>query len=236
MHSDRPIEVLPSVHRRSSRSLSERCAQTLISTSVATFVLLSGCASSSSGSGVVDSTLQALGISRPATPSIDQLPADMPRQLPSRNRQVTLRLHAGEILNTDDSGQSLSVVARVYKLRDKTAFEHAELAAFADPKGPKGSDLAQDIVESREVILTPGQRHEVIETVPAEAPYIGVVALFRAPAERRWRFVFETKSAASTGITMGVHACALSVSTGNALDVAPEMLRVAGVQCVAPPS
>ena len=80
-------------------------------------------------------------------------------------------------------------------------------------------------------MLTPGKQYDVVETVGVDAPYFAVVALFRAPAPQRWRFVFDAKSAATSGVTMGVHACALSVSAGNALDVAPEMLRVAGVQC-----
>ena len=30
---------------------------------------------------------------------------------------------------------------------------------------------------------------------------------------------------------MGVHACAMSVATGDVIDAAPETLRLAGVQC-----
>ncbi len=234
MHPDRLPEVPADARRQPSNGRRARCAPTRLLTTVAALVSLAGCASSSDGPGLVDRTLQAFGVSRPATPSIDQVPTDLPTRMSVRSRQVTLRLHAGDILNTDDSGRSLSVVARIYKLRDKTAFERAQLDAFSDLKASRSSELAQDIVEAKEIVLTPGQRHEVVETVTAEAPYVGVVALFRAPADRRWRFVFDTKAAASTGITMGVHGCAMSVSAGNALDVAPEMLRVAGVHCAGP--
>lgn len=155
----------------------------------------------------------------------------MPKGLPSASRKVTLRLHAGTVLNTDAEGRSLSIVARIYKLKDKANFESAPYTDFMELKPSKIPEFASDIVEVREVVLTPGKQYDVIETVGADAPYIAVVALFRAPAAQRWRFVFDTRSAASSGVTMGVHGCALSVSTGQPLGVAPELTRVAGVTC-----
>jgi type VI secretion system protein VasD len=151
----------------------------------------------------------------------------------SQLRKIALRLHAADVLNTDDNGRSLSVVARVYKLRDKEAFMAAPYADFQELKGAKPPGFAADVVDVKEVVMTPGKQYDVIETVGVDAPYFAVVVLFRAPAEQRWRFVFDSKSAASTGVTMGVHACSMSVSAGQALDVAPEMLRVAGVRCPA---
>ena len=63
-------------------------------------------------------------------------------------------------------------------------------------------------------------------TVPVD-----IVNVFRAPDALRWRFVFDTKAAAKTGITIGAHACALSVSEGDPVGVPPDALRLAGVQC-----
>jgi type VI secretion system protein VasD len=60
---------------------------------------------------------------------------------------------------------------------------------------------------------------------------VAVVAMFRSPASARWRFVFETNAAAITGITLGVHACALSVAQGEPVSATPESLRLAGVRC-----
>ena len=191
-----------------------------------------GCATSDSPS-LLDRSLQAVGLERPQPqmPTLDGVSDAVPKNAVTLSRKITLRLHAGDVLNTDASGRSLSVVARIYKLRDKTAFESAPYSDFQELKPAKAPEFAADIVEAKEVVLTPGKQYDVIETVGADAPYFAVVALFRAPADQRWRFVFDTKAAATSGVTMGVHACALSVSAGNALDAAPEMLRVAGVHC-----
>ena len=194
---------------------------------------MSGCGTTSDGSGLLDRGLQAVGLQRPQPqmPALDGVSGTVPTNVLPLSRKITLRLHAGDVLNTDAGGRSLSVVARIYKLRDKTAFESAPYADFLELKPAKAPEFAADVVEAKEVVLTPGKQYDVIETVGVDAPYFAVVALFRAPAQQRWRFVFDAKSAAASGVTMGVHACALSVSAGNALDVAPEMLRVAGVHC-----
>ena len=194
---------------------------------------MSACGTTSDGPGLLDRSLQAVGLQRPQPqmPTLDGVSGAVPGNVLPQSRKITLRLHAGDVLNTDASGRSLSVVARIYKLRDKTAFESAPYPAFQELKPAKAPEFAADVVEAKEVVLTPGKQYDVVETVGVDAPYFAVVALFRAPAPQRWRFVFDAKSAATSGVTMGVHACALSVSAGNALDVAPEMLRVAGVQC-----
>ncbi len=184
---------------------------------------------------MLDQTMQAVGLQRPQPqmPTQDGMLDALPKSAPALNRKITLRLHAGDVLNTDTGGRSLSVVARIYKLRDKSAFEEAPYADFQELKSAKAPDFAGDIVAVREVVLTPGKQYDVIETVGNEAPYFAVVALFRAPSPQRWRFVFDSKAASASGVTLGVHACALSVSAGQALDVAPETLRVAGVNCPA---
>ena len=81
------------------------------------------------------------------------------------------------------------------------------------------------------MVLTPGQKSETVETMARSAPYLGVVALFRAPAQGRWRFAFDASSAEKKGVTLGVHGCALSVATGDPIDTPPEALRLAGVVC-----
>ncbi len=143
-----------------------------------------------------------------------------------------MRLHAGDVLNTTADGRSLSIVARIYKLRDRTAFEQISYDTLQESRASGAqSDWARDVVETKEVVLTPGQKFEVVETVPPEAPYVAVVALFRSPAPQRWRFVFDTKGAAQTGLTLGVHACALSVAAGQPIGAAPDSMRLAGVRC-----
>lgn len=197
---------------------------------------VTACSTTGDSPGVLDRTLQAVGLQRPAPPiPVPEGVSDrMPGSAVGGVRKIALRLHAGDVLNTDANGRSLSVVARIYKLRDKVTFESAPYADFQDLRPSKPTEFAADIVDVKEVVLTPGKRYDVMESLGGDARYFAVVALFRAPAQQRWRFVFDSKAAAGSGVTLGVHACALSVSAGQPLDVAPEMLRVAGVQCSSP--
>ena len=190
---------------------------------LAAAVLLAGCASSSGGS-VLDKPMEWLGLRKPDVSTMT--PAD----LPQLDRKVQLRIHAGERLNTDPAARSLSIVVKVYKLKDVTAFLAAPLEAFKDSASEKTA-FGNDLIDSRELVLTPGQKYEVVETLPPTIAQIAVVAMFRAPAEGRWRFAFGTRAAEKSGITLGVHACAMSVAAGEPLDTAPELLRLAGVQC-----
>lgn len=188
---------------------------------------IAGCGTTSSG-GSLDSALGMVGLQRPAA----NAPESLPKRPEQSSSKVAIRLHAGDVLNTTPDGRSLSVVARIYKLRERTAFEQASYDTLQEQRSTASqAEWMRDVVESKEVILTPGQKFEVIETIPPEAPYVAVVAAFRAPAPQRWRFIFESKQAAQSGVTLGVHACALSVAAGQPVGVAPEVTRLAGVRC-----
>ena len=189
-------------------------------------LLVSGC--STQGGGAIDKALEVVGLKIP--PVVQQLP----KELPAMPRKVPLRLHAGEQLNTDNTGRSLAVVARIYKLRAIDAFMQAPYDSFAAPNPDRNEGWSRDIVEVREVVMAPGQRHEVLETIAPGTSHLAVVALFRSPAEQRWRFVFDTNAAGAgnaSGITVGLHACAMSVAEGPVVDAALETQRLAGVRC-----
>jgi type VI secretion system protein VasD len=185
-------------------------------------LMLASCASG----GIVDKGLELVGFKKPEIPP--ELESAV--QKIELQRKVTLRIHAGQLLNTDSAGRPLSLVARVYKLRSTSQFNQATYAMFT-AAGAEKSAFSEDVVSVQEVVLTPGQKYEVVETLPTATTHIAVVALFRAPDSQRWRFVFETRAAAKTGLTLGAHACALSVSEGEPMGVQPETLRLAGVKC-----
>ncbi|MDO8037718.1 type VI secretion system lipoprotein TssJ [Janthinobacterium sp. SUN137] len=162
---------------------------------------LAGCAGGAIGT-LANAALQMAGAAKP--------PPELPdAQKPPRN--VNIRLHAAQRLNTDADGRPLALVARIYKLRQSAAFEQAPYDSFLDTQREKTA-LGADLMEVKEVLLVPGQRYEVQEKVSKEAYFIGVVALFRAPAAQRWRATFAAADAERGGITVGLHACALSVA------------------------
>jgi type VI secretion system protein VasD len=179
--------------------------------------LLAGCAG---GTGsIAGAALEAAGIRKPPELPDAQKPP----------RSVAIRLHAADKLNVDARGQPLALVARIYKLRQSAAFEQAPYAAFLSPQAEKEA-LGADLLEVKEITLVPGQRYEVNEKVTREAGYVGVVALFHAPAAQRWRLAFNAADAEQAGLTVGLHACALSVGAG-AKATARDLKMLSSVHC-----
>ena len=175
-----------------------------------------------------DKALDLVGLQ--TKPAVPEMSPEMLANMPKLAKKVTLRIHAGDVLNVDSSGRSLALVAKLYKLKDVEPFLQAPYETFKDAPGSKPGAI-EGVVEVREIVLTPGQRYEVIESIPGDATHLAIVGLFRAPDERRWRFAFDTKAAAKTGVTIGAHGCALSVSEGQPVNATPETMRLAGVRC-----
>ena len=165
-------------------------------------VLLAGCAG---GSGATPGgLLEATGLRKP--PPVPEA------QQPPRN--VALRLHAARRLNVDPRGQPLALLVRVYKLRQRTAFEQAPYAAFLTPQSEREA-LGADLLEVRELTLVPGQQLELNEKLPREVGWLGVVALFHSPPAKGWRLAFATTEAEKAGVTIRLHACAMSADSAG---------------------
>lgn len=186
----------------------------------ATALALGGCAASSLASAALD----IIGVHKAPELPDAQKPA----------RSVSIRLHASDNLNTDSSGHPLALVARIYKLRQSATFQQVAYEGFLNARTEREL-LGNDLLEVKEVLLVPGQRYEVVEKVSREAYFIGVVALFRAPAEQRWRLAFAADDAEKKGITVGLHACALSVGSGalaSAASVGDSKQPLSSVRCL----
>jgi type VI secretion system protein VasD len=172
-------------------------------TALCTLCLLSACGG---GGSLAGAAMEAAGLRKPAPP----LP-----EAPQPPRSVALRLHAAKRLNVDARGRPLALLVRVYKLRQRTAFEGAPYAAFLSAQAERDA-LGTDLIDVKEVMLVPGQQLELADTLAREAAYLGVVALFHAPAREGWRLAFAASEAEKTGVTVGLHACAMSVGGGAA--------------------
>ncbi len=178
-------------------------------------VLAAACALAGCGSnGLASKAMEATGLRKPP-----ELPE---AQKPPRS--VALRLHASPKLNADKRGQPLALAVRLYKLRQKDAFEGAPYATFLDPRLERES-LGADLVEVREIMLVPGQRYEVTEKLSREAGYLAVVALFQRPADGRWRTAVPAADAERSGLTLGLHACAMTVGGSS------ETATLSSVRC-----
>jgi type VI secretion system protein VasD len=166
---------------------------------IAGLLALQGCAAGS----IAGAALQIAGAQKPP-----ELPD---AQKPPRN--VAIKLHAAQNLNAGKAVQPMALATRIYKLRQTAGFQQMNFNAFLNAQTEREL-LGNDLLEVKEVMLIPGQRYAVVEKVTREAYFIGVVALFQAPAEQRWRLSFAAADAEKAGITVGLHACAMSVGAG----------------------
>lgn len=175
-------------------------------------LLLGGCSTTQEPSTLSkfgDLVLQAVGFQQPELPPVPDA------QLPAR--KVVLRLHAGGNLNAGAGDTPLSAITRIYKLKQTAAFYATPYDSFLSPEKEKAA-LGVDLVEARELSLVPGQMVEATEVVGRDVSYIGVVTLFMSPAPRRWRVAFSAAEAENRGITLGLHACSLTIGKGAASD------------------
>ena len=144
-------------------------------------------------------------------------PAPVPEsQQPPRN--VVVHLHAAPRLNVDARGQSLALLVKIYKLRQRGAFDQAPYAVFLSPQRERDA-LGADLAEVREVTLVPGQHLDVSDRLARDTPWLGIVALFHAPVGNAWRTVIPAADAEGAGVTIGLHACALSAGATKPLSL-----------------
>jgi type VI secretion system protein VasD len=167
---------------------------------------LAGCAGISAVSTVAqvaNLALGAVGINKPADPNA--------------TNNMPLTIQAAKNLNTDSHNQAFSVVVRIYQLKQSSAFQQAFYDIFLDPQKEQAA-LGQDIIAVKEITLIPGQTFVNTEKISVSADYIGIVALFHAPAATRWKLTFPAKDLNKHGISLGVSACSMTVAAGTTLE------------------
>jgi len=150
---------------------------------------------------------------------------------PIRPRKITIRIEAAKEMNAGPDGKGLATVIRLYKLRDHMRFLALPEAAFGMAQHDK-QVLENDLIEVRELTLTPGQTLDIIEQLAGDAASVGIVTLFRSPAPHRWRFAFAAADAAPSGITVGVHACAMTATKASPVGIpVNEAALLSSVRC-----
>lgn len=173
-----------------------------------------------------DKALETIGFKKPEAPHLPELPESA-----KPARRMKLKLAASDSLNVDSSGRSLSLVVRVYKLRSTTAFLNAPYETFGNSAKEKEA-LADELIESREIVLLPGQQQQINERWAREATHVGIVALFRAPAPQRWRYAFELETfQLDQGFVLGAHACTLSIASGEPVGVSSAAMKLNSTAC-----
>lgn len=148
------------------------------------------------------------------------------------SRDMNVRIFAGDQLNLSASGKPLSLVTKLYVLRANEKFKAMTYPQITSPEAEKEA-LGEELVSVREIVLLPGKAYDITLKVPGDATTIGIVGMFRAPYQARWKLAFDNKLSFDNGITLGAHACSFVASKGTLVaDISPENTRsLVGIQC-----
>ncbi len=186
--------------------------------------LLSGCAAPAG----VQLAGTAIGIVLEATGVIKKDTGDPNK----RTTDLSIKVYAGQQLNTTDSARPLSLVLKIYVLRSPERLRTLTYTQIASSESEK-EGLGEDLVAVREIVVIPGKSYDLVVKVPGEATTIGIAGMFRAPFASRWKLAFDAKRSFDSGIIVGAHACALTASEGGLItDISPPSVQsLVGVQC-----
>lgn len=148
------------------------------------------------------------------------------------SRDMSVRIYAGEQLNLTSTGKPLSLVTKIYVLRSTERFKALTYPQIVSAESEK-EGLGEELIAVREIVLLPGKSYDLTLKVPGDATTIGVVGMFRAPYQGRWKVALDSKLSFDNGVIIGAHACAFSVSKGALVnEISPETFRsLVGVQC-----
>lgn len=118
-----------------------------------------------------------------------------------------IRSTGDKVINRDETGNPLSVVVRMYQLKDRKAFSKLTLDELSS--GRSDEELFGDeLVNRTEVVVVPGQRASSPAQLAAETRFVGVVAMFRQPDLDHWRYLVPAERLRS-------NSAGLSVALGN---------------------
>jgi type VI secretion system protein VasD len=143
----------------------------LLSSTVASCMLLSGCGAWQSVSDASSSAYHAVFFKEVKVLDVD--------------------LSARDALNPDDAGRPTSVAVRVYQLKDRKQFDGA---SYEDLLKNDHTVLAQDLQARMASVLNPGASASLSQPMQADTKYVAIVAFYRNPgAGEGWKYVIEKK-------------------------------------------
>ncbi|NHR06952.1 type VI secretion system lipoprotein TssJ [Chromobacterium haemolyticum] len=93
--------------------------------------------------------------------------------------------------NADSAGNALSVVVRIYQLRQRDAFDNALYQTLLDQDQ---AVLAYDALSADSFTVAPSTGMHTSMPLSQETQYLGVVAFFRQLDRGNWRLVVDRKT------------------------------------------
>lgn len=131
-------------------------------------------------------------------------------------------------LNLDFTDRPLSVVLNVYQLKDRQTFARLTFEDFVSGKTDE-SLFGDDVVSKSEFVVLPGDKQSIDTKLAPEAKYIGIVAVYRMPADQQWRYLIPAEQireksfwgfAKEKTVSIRLHSCYMTID-GVGVDLIP---------------
>lgn len=144
-------------------------------------------------------------------------------------------------LNLDFNDHPLSVVLNIYQLKDRQTFARLTFEDFVSGKSDE-SLLREDIVSKTELVVLPGNKQAIDTKLAPDAQYLGVVAIYRMPADQQWRYLVPAEQIRKKGfwgfskektVSIRLHGCYIAID-GVEIDLIPGQKSNASPSCIAP--
>ncbi|MFT3930589.1 MAG: type VI secretion system lipoprotein TssJ [Spongiibacteraceae bacterium] len=143
-------------------------------------------------------------------------------------------------LNLDFNAQPLSVVLNIYQLKDRQTFARLTFEDFVSGKSDE-SLLGEDIISKTELVVLPGNKQALNTQLAPDAQYLGVVAIYRTPADQQWRYLVPAEQirkksfwifAKETTVSIRLHGCYIAID-GVEVDIIPGQKTNSSPNCSA---
>ena len=138
-----------------------------------------------------------------------------------------IRAQADPVINRDLTGNPLSVVIRLYQLKQSKEFNQLTFDLVSSNRSDTEL-FGEGLLKRSEIVLVPGTSHSSTETLLVDTKYLGVVAFFRRPDAHYWRFLIDADQIRKKGLSFRVRDCYLTLKDntpapipGQALDAKP---------------
>lgn len=128
--------------------------------------------------------------------------------------KIDVGLSSTANLNLGANDQPLPVVVRIYQLSDKGPFESSN---FSEIWKNDLAVLGDTLLTKNEIVMNPSSQDRVEFERHAQAKYIGVVAVFRNPVEKKWRAIYSLSDSflgkrMSTGVNVSLVGSTVKIS------------------------
>ena len=153
--------------------------------------------------------------------------ASTPESIPT---SYEVRASADQVINRDISGQPLSVVVRLYQLKQPKEF-NALTFDLATSNRTDAELFGDSLIQRTEILMVPGTTHISAQGISPDAKFLGVVAFFRRPDTHYWRYLIDANQVRSKGLNFQALDCYLQLKNtlvvaipGQPLDARPACL------------